>query len=388
MNDSRPNRAGEELVFFDFGPWHGPGELHTHPLTTLMFGFLADTRRFVRATHVHLARRWGARVAVTQVHDSAWALALPAGLPLGRFAPLRRINRRLQARLLATKLGRGDGGRLCWLLDWWQIEIAARLHPERLLIDCQDDPEHVFAGNCSRLAEIPGHRAATLAHADLVAAAHPRLLDGLSDGSRRFLPAPNGVSSELLARARQLWPEPEALAGRPRPRLVVVAGEWSFEHRVHHELLAAALAKLEGWTLVLIGVPRSPGRGLATLIGHPRVVALPLQPHLALVPLLKACDVGATPYRRSGGGDAVKTYEYLACGLPVATLSHHPQPFLDPWVTQASSADELADACRNLARTGLAEPERLSALLAELTIERRTQQLLDRLDAIRPPSPI
>lgn len=387
MNNPRTSRGGEELVFFDFVPWRDPAELRTYPATTLMFSYLADTRRFVRATHVHIEPRWGTRVGVTPVHDSAWALALPAGLPLGRLAPVRRVNRRLQARLLATRLDRDGSDRLCWLLDWWQVEIAARLRPRRLLIDCQDDPEQVFAGQRSMLAEIPANRAVTLARADLVAAVHPRLLEGLSDGSRRFLPVPNGVTREFLARACRPWPEPEALAGRPQPRLVVVAGEWSFEHRVHHELLEAAIEKLDGWTLVLIGVPRSPGRTLAKLLGHPRVVALPPQPNLALVPLLKACDVGATPYRLPGGGDQVKTYEYLACGLPVVTLSSRPQPFLDPWVTQACSADALADACRSLARTGVTEPERLSALLADLTIERRAQRLLDHLDAIRPPRP-
>lgn len=388
MSNPGAGRRGEELVFFDFAPWRELTALRTGPITTLTFNYLAGSRRFVRATHVHLDPRWGVRVGVRQVDDGAWALALPAGLPLGRFAPVRRVNRRLQARLLGARVDRECGGRLCWLLDWWQVEIAARLRPGRLLIDCQDDPAQVFANYPSRLAEIPAHRAATLARADLVAAVHSRLLEGLSDHSPRFVVAPNGMAGAFLAAASTSWPEPPALAGRPRPRLVVVAGEWGFEHRVNHELLDAVLEKLEGWTLVLVGVPASPGGSLSRLVRHPRVVALPIQTNLGLVPLLRACDVGAIPYRQAGGGDAAKTYEYLACGLPVVAFANEPPPFLRPWVAQVADAGGFATACRRFAGAGLTEPERLSALLADLTIERRAQRLLDRLDAIRPLAPV
>lgn len=57
MNKPRTSGAGEELVFPNLVPWRAPTELRTYPATTLMFGYLADTRRFVRATHVHLELR-------------------------------------------------------------------------------------------------------------------------------------------------------------------------------------------------------------------------------------------------------------------------------------------------------------------------------------------
>ncbi|MGE5237163.1 MAG: glycosyltransferase [Acidobacteriota bacterium] len=325
-------------------------------------------------------------LATERIGPVAEAIGLPAGFPLGRFAPVRRLNRRMQAHLLVRRLARSRGlPRLLWLSDWWQIDVARRLGPGRCLVECQDDPRQVFAGSPSRLAELPDQRAAVLARADLIAAVDSRLLEGIRDGSGRFAVVPNGISREFLAAGAGEWPEPPALAGRRRPRLAVVAGEWSFEHRVDHELLSAALARLEGWTLLLVGVPRRPGPGLSHLLCQPGVVALPAQPHLDLVPLLRACDVGAVPYQQAAGRDALKTYEYLACGLPVVLTVDQPQPRLARWTAVVPDVAGFVAACTRLARDHFAEPEQVREILAGMTWERRAEALLHRLDAIRPP---
>jgi glycosyltransferase involved in cell wall biosynthesis len=378
----------EHLVFFGLRPWRDLARYGFFRTAGATFGCLFRSGRFASVTYVHLERRWGVRVDVEEIGDHALALGLPAGLPLGRFTVVRRLDRRLQTRLLARHLARfGGQARLFWLHDWEQIEIAGRLGPGRLLIECQDDPRQVLAGYRSRLREIPANRAAALARADLVAAVDASLLEEVSDGSARFVLAPNGLSGELLEAGSRSWPEPAELADRPHPRLVVVAGEWSFERRVDHELLGAVMDRLAGWTLVLVGVPGSPGRSLARLVDRPDVVALGVRPYLDLAPLLRACDVGAVPYREPGRRDVLKTYEYLACGLPVVATFDEPRPELAPWVEMAAGREAFAAGCAALARKGLSHPEQLRTFLDECTWERRTRGLLAALDALHPPGP-
>lgn len=379
--------GSEHLVFFGLRPWSELVQYGFHRSSGATFGCLLRSGRFSPVTYVHFEPRWGTTVRIERIGENATAVGLPQGLPLGRFAPIRRASRRLQTGLLARELARvGRHKRLFWLYDWWQIEVAGRLGPGRTLIECLDDPLQVFAGSPSRLADIPAHRAAALARADLVAAVDATLLTSISDGGARFALAPNGIDGEFFDAGSRTWPEPEALAAAPRPRLVVVAGEWSFERRIDHELLGAVMDRLTDWSLVLIGVPQSPGPALGTLLHRPGVVALGAQPQPGLVPLLRACDVGAVPYREAGGRDVLKTYEYLACQLPVVSTVDEPPQNLTPWVTMASEPGAFAAACRELARSGLREKDRLRAVLGESTWERRTERLLTLLDAVRPPA--
>lgn len=375
----------ERLVFFGIRPWSDLARFGFFRTAGGTFGCLLRSGRFAEVSYVHVTRRWGFRIDIDRIDGNARAVGLPAGLPLGRFALLRRLNRWLQARLLARYLRRTDEApRLFWLNDWEQIAIAGRLGPGRCLVECQDDSGQVLAGNRSRLDEIPVNRDAALARADLVAAVDPSLLDGLGGTDRHLVLAPNGVSTEFLEAGSRLWPEPPELANRPHPRLVVVAGEWSFERRVDHELLEAAMDRLHGWSLVLVGVPEKPGR-LARLVARSDVVGIGARPYLGLVPYLEACDVGAVPYRGPGRRDVLKTYEYLACGLPVVATFDEPRPELAPWVTLAAGLDAFVDACTALSRRGLTQPGPLRAILEEHTWERRTSRLLAALDAARPP---
>ena len=383
-----PSSSGSEhLVYFGLRPWRELVRFGFYRSSGATFGCLLRGGRFSPVTYVHFERRWGTKVRVERIAENATAMGLPAGLPLGRFSPLRRANRRLQTHLLARELARAGGERrLFWLNSWWHIEVAGRLGPGRCLIECLDDLVQVLADSPSRLADIPAQLSAAIARAHFVAAVDASLLEGITDGSARFATAPNGIDAGFLDAGAQTWLEPETLTGSPRPRLVVVAGEWSFERRVDHEFLGAVMERLPDWSLVLVGVPKRPSSSIRELLLRPGVVSMGIQAHLALVPLLRACDVGAVPYREAGGRDVLKTYEYLACGLPVVSTVDEPPRGLEPWVTMAPDPGAFATACRELSRSGLVEKDQLRAILGESTWDRRTGRLLTLLDAVHPPA--
>ncbi len=378
---------GEHLVMLGMRPWSHFARLGLHRADGSTLEVLLRTPRFRRVTYVHFERRWGLRVNAEPIQPGAEALGVPAGLPLTRFRPLRWISRRLQARILARRLEPAEaGGRTFWLYDWGAVDVARRLGPGRYLLEISDDPHRVHAKSPSKLRDLPAQQRAAVRNMDLLVAVRPELFQDLGDeAADRRVVVPNGISSAFLAAGSRSWEEPVALKNRPRPRLIVVAGEWSFEHCVDHPLLAEALQRLEGWTLVLVGVPSRPSPSLGALIDHPRVVALPVQPNLELPPLLAAGNVGAVPYRPPGGGrDVLKTYEYLACGLPAVVTVDEPLASLAPWIQTAPCVDSFVEACRTAAAVGLERPEVVRERLADLTWERRTLRLLERLDEIAP----
>ncbi len=251
-------------------------------------------------------------------------------------------------------------------------------------MEVTDSPELVYATLPSVLAGFAGFREKVLDQADLILTVAPCLADGLAGRRARVAALPNGVGAEFLAAATTAWPEPEALARVPRPRLGVVVGEWSANHRLDHDLLGAALDELPGWTLVLVGVGATRDRGLARLLGRERAIAIPPVPQASLVPFIQHCDVCAVPYAPSGGfGDALKTYEYLACGRPVVVNLDDVEPALERFVARARTAQEFAARCAELASRGALDLEAVHAALAGFTWERRAARALALLDEVR-----
>jgi len=373
----------EQLVFFGLRAWRELVETGFHRAAGETFATLRASARFAAVTYVHVARRWGVR-ARRERAGGVVAVGLPAGLPLSRLPAVRRWNRRLQRRALRRALrSTARGPSLWWLTDWWQAQLATRNPGDRLLLDVCDDTRRVFGGERSRLDEDEALRRQAAAGFDLVAAADDQLLAAVPPGPRRLL-APNALAASFLAAARTPAAEPPELAGVARPRLVVTVGEGSLEHRVDHQLLGAALDLLREWTLVLVGVPAAgrPSAALAALLARPRVVALQTRRHDALPALLRAADVGAVPYRPPGGGrDPLKTYEYLACGLPVVLSVDAPPAGFAGWTAQASDAASFAAACRRLLAQPRPDAGALRRALAERSWERRTASILAALDA-------
>jgi glycosyltransferase involved in cell wall biosynthesis len=73
--------------------------------------------------------------------------------------------------------------------------------------------------------------------------------------------------------------------------------------------------------------------------------------------------------------DALKTYEYLACGKPVVLTADSVVPELAPFVRKAPDAPSFARACRELAACP-APAAGAMAVLRELTWDRRAARAL------------
>jgi glycosyltransferase involved in cell wall biosynthesis len=374
------------LVFFGHRPWGDIEAFGFRKTSGAMFRCLRENGRFGTLHYVQMDRRWGARVTRHRVDADCDVIGLPVGLPYGRVPAVRRLNRALQAALLRRTLTRIGPAvpEVVWFYDWAPIEIVERLPRRLTVMEVTDAPELVYATLPAALAGFVGFRRAALASADLILAVAPRLAHGLTPDRAQVAVLPNGIAAEFLAAAAAAWPEPAALAGVARPRLCVVVGEWSANHRLHHDLLGAALDELPGWTLVLVGVGAVRTAGLERLLSRDRVAVVPPVPQTSLVPIIRHCDVCAVPYDPPGGfGDALKTYEYLACGRPVVVNLDDVEPALERFIARARTAKEFAARCVELAARGGLDLDEVHGALAGFTWERRAARALALLDEVR-----
>ena len=381
-----PGADGSGLVFFGHRSWGDIEAFGFRKTSGAMFRCLRESGRFGALRYVQMDRRWGARVARRGVDAGCDVIGLPVGLPYGRIPAVRRLNRALQAALLRRTLARIGPAvpETVWFYDWTPIEIVERLPRRLTVMEVTDAPELVYATLPASLAGFAGFRRAALASADLILAVAPCLAQGLTPGRARVAVLPNGIAAAFLAAAAAAWPEPAALAGVPRPRLCVVVGEWSANHRLDHGLLGAALDELPDWTLVLVGVGVVRTAGLERLLSRDRVAVVPPVPQASLVPIIQHCDVCAVPYDPPGGfGDALKTYEYLACGRPVVVNLDDVEPSLGRYIVRARTAEEFAGRCTELAARGGLDLGEVHAALAGFTWERRAARALALLDDVR-----
>jgi glycosyltransferase involved in cell wall biosynthesis len=190
--------------------------------------------------------------------------------------------------------------------------------------------------------------------------------------------APNVTDTALFATALQPGPVDAALAALPSPRIVyvgaLVAGTLDLP-------LIERLARLRpDWTFAFVGPVGmgEPRTNIDALRPLPNVHLLGHRPYERLPEVLRGADAAITPYRLDGKMRSVfpmKTYEYLASGVPVVTT---PLPAIAgvPHLRRASTAEEMAAQLDEALATDTpaARAERSSAVRSH-SWESRIEQL-------------
>jgi glycosyltransferase involved in cell wall biosynthesis len=155
-----------------------------------------------------------------------------------------------------------------------------------------------------------------------------------------------------------------------------LAGAW-----FDWELIAAAAARRPAWRFYLIGYGGSPeGAPLPA-----NVELLGKQPQADLAAFAANWDVAVIPFkpdRLAAGADPIKTYEYLAMGLPVVVTGVHPPAGGEAFVARAvGEEDFLAAVERAAVRSTPEEVAARRAFAATCTWDHRLDALLAALAA-------
>ena len=211
------------------------------------------------------------------------------------------------------------------------VDIVDRLPRSCLIYHCADDYAHVRGFPSS----LPTLEAELCRRADLVVTTSKTLCDSRLQHNPCTHWIPNGVEFEHFA--TEMAPARE-LARLPRPAIGFVGGlsQW-----VDVPLLASLARARPAWSLVLVGPP---GTDLAPLRGLANVHLLGPHPYQELPRYLAGMDVALVPFVQDSvtrHADPIKTYEYLAAGLPVVATDLPALQRLSDVVRLASSPEQF-----------------------------------------------
>ncbi|HPC84044.1 MAG TPA: polysaccharide pyruvyl transferase family protein [Thermoanaerobaculaceae bacterium] len=210
-----------------------------------------------------------------------------------------------------------------------------------------------------------------LARATLVCAVTPGLERRLGAlGAPRPLLVPNGVRPEIA--------EVKSPIALERGEVTIgyfgyLSGAW-----FDWPLLLAAARSRPSWRFYVVGYGGEPE-------GEPvpgNLVQLGKQPQTSLAAFAANWDVAIVPFKAetlAAGADPIKTYEYLAMGLPVVVTGVVPPAGAEAFVERVEGLEAFLEALERAARRPTAEAEQRRAWAAGHTWEARLAALLDAL---------
>lgn len=289
----------------------------------------------------------------------------PLVLPLHSVAAARRINAALLPWLVA-RAARGLGMRhpLLWSFVPQAEVLIDALEPSKILFYNDDDhgAKKGIDADSFYAAE-----ARFAPRADAILASAPEIAARMRAVNPNVYDAPNVADTAMFATALQDGPVDPAVAALPGPRVIFVGAIQA--HTVDVPLVTQLAAARPDWSLVFVGPigTGDPGTNVDALRALPNVHLLGPRRYEQLPAVLRGGDAAMLPYRTDGAMRSVfpmKTYEYLAAGLPVVT-------------TPLAALHDVADLER--AATGTAMAERLAAAMAADTPQERRR----RSDAVQ-----
>jgi glycosyltransferase involved in cell wall biosynthesis len=204
------------------------------------------------------------------------------------------------------------------------------------------------------------------------------------------------INEVLAGRVRELGGEAEVVGNGLKPGLEAVreprplargevtvgyfgylAGAW-----FDWELVAEVARRRPSWRFYLIGYGGSPeGVELPATIE-----LLGKQPQQDLAAFAANWDVALIPFkpdRLAAGADPIKTYEYLAMGLPVVVTGVYPPPGGEAFVTRAEGIEEFLRTIEEAARGTAEKAAARSAFAASCTWDHRLEAILGAVESGR-----
>jgi glycosyltransferase involved in cell wall biosynthesis len=272
-------------------------------------------------------------------------------------------------------------GPIVWFSQPDMIDLVREMPPARLLLYHVVDEYSAYSGHTLASRHLTEEREQEMmARVDAVVVVSKKLYEAKCPYNAHTYWVPNGVDYEAYTGALTEAYLPEDLRRIKKPRL---GYSGLIGDRLDLAMLKGLAQENPHWSLVFLGEARVCQQ--ATI--WESLLALPNVHYLGLVAVsqvphyLKGFQVGLLPYalgRESENISPLKLYDYLAAGLPVASVEI-------PAAGEFSSYIHLANGSRNFAEAiyaALADttPERCQsrrAVAAQHTWEARVEQLSD-----------
>jgi glycosyltransferase involved in cell wall biosynthesis len=268
-----------------------------------------------------IARRLVRGLAPARSVDGLHVLS-PLVLPLHSNPLARRFNAWILPRLV-TRAARRAGLQdpVLWAFVPQAEVLIDRLKPSRIVYYCDDDhgakpgiDEASFRDAEDRFAR----------RADVVLASAPSLVERMRERNADVRFAPNVADTRLFAGALEPGPVDPAVEALPGPRIVFIGAIRA--STVDVGLMVELATARPDWSFAFVGPVGmgDPRTNVDELRALPNLHLLGSRPYEQLPAVLRGADAAIVPYRLDGAMRSVfpmKTYEYLAAGVPVVSTA-------------------------------------------------------------------
>ena len=341
---------GRDIVCVGFSDWDAQVPTTQHQLmrrlaaeNRVLFIESLGLRRPQLATGdvLRMARRLRRGLSGAHEVDGLHVLS-PLVLPLHSSALARRVNAALLPRLVTRSVAKlGMHKPLFWSFVPQAEVLLEHLPAAQVLYYVTDD--HAAKPGIDAESFRAAERRFAM-RADVIFASAPELVARLGELNDNVHYAPAATDTRTFAAAIEPGPIDPALASLPRPRIVFVGA--ILAATIDIELVARLAMLRPNWSFAFVGPvgQGDPHTNVDALRQTQNIHLLGARPYERLPEVLRGADAAIIPYRLERQMRSVfpmKTYEYLAAGLPVvstplAALSDVPE------VITALSAEEFS----------------------------------------------
>lgn len=324
--------AGQNMIYFAPERWDGLWRNRQQLMSIFAQHnkvLFVERRPYLRPTLLNF-RRGGlklsglARSPVRRISKNLYVFRYPLWAPISNRFPLAQFTktaRRLLIRRALRQLKMSQP--IVWLSRPHMVDLIAEVSSPRLLIYHVVDEYSAYTDHTPesrrRLEE---QEKRLLAHADLVIVVSQKLYETKSPINPRTFVVPNGVNFEAFTHALADPQLPASLRAIRPPRL---GYSGLIGDRLNLTMLLEVAKGHPEWSFVFLGEARVSQQAeiWRQLQALPNVFYLGSVAATEVPHYLKGFQVGLMPYVQSRETDNIsplKLYDYLAAGLPVASV--------------------------------------------------------------------
>lgn len=385
---------GHSLVYFGPDTWDGLWRTRQQIMSVFATQnkvLFVEGRLYLRRTLAGFRRgEFGMsdlrRPLVRQISENLHVFRYPIWAPIsGRFplSTITRSVRRLSLRCVLRRLQMSEP--IVWFHHPNTIDLVDDIPSARLLLYHVVDEYTAYAGiTPAGRRQIEAWEGRMMALVDVVVVVSKKLYDAKLPFNTNTHLVPNGVDYQAYTAALADPYVPADLRAIPPPRL---GYSGLIGDRLDLEMLRQLAWENPEWSLVFLGEVRfsQQAETWRTLLAMPNVHYLGLVDISQVPYYLKGFDVGLMPYAQDQESENIspmKLYDYLAAGLPVASVDIPAVREFDEYIQVADSPQSFAQAVRiALADTA---PERRQArrdIAARHSWDARIEQLSGLIQA-------
>ena len=383
---------GQSIVYFAPGPWDGLWR-NRHQLMSVFARhnkvLFVERRPHLRQTlagfgqgQLRLADL--RRSPIRHISENLFVFRYPVWAPVcGRLDRLTRVIRRLSVRRALHKLHMSQP--IVWFSTPFMIDVVAEVPSARLRIYHVVDEYTAYSGQTeAKRNQVQALEREMMARVDAVIVVSQRLHKAKQPFHPHTYLVPNAVNYQAYAGAVADPHLPDDLRAIQRPRLGYIG---LIGDKLDFDMLTSLARENPAWSLVLLGNERvaqqtEAWRALRALpnVHHLGPVDVAQVPHY-----VKGFQVGLMPYTQNRHAEHIsplKLYDYLAAGLPVATIDIPAAREFASYIHVANGQHGFCQAVRAaLADTTPGRRQARREIAAQHTWEARVEQISGLIQA-------